>query len=404
MKILVANLGSTSFKYRLYDLAEAGGAETLLARGAVERIGSATARVTTKLPTGDVEEVRPVLDHGDAVRSCLEALTDPTQGVLQDTGEVAAIGFKTVHAKDVSGVQLVNEEVLAAMEAFADVTPAHNPPYIRAMRMLGERFPGLPLVAAFETGFHRTIPEANQRYAIPDEWATQHGIRRWGFHGASHRYIAGRMAEILGRDDLKLITCHLGGSSSLCASRGGRSVATTMGMSPQTGLPQNNRVGDFDVFALPAIMKATGHSLEQVLDILANHSGLLGVGGSGNDLRDIEAAALAGHERANLALDVFVASVRHYLGAYLVELGGADAVVFTGGIGENSTLIRERVCHDLNWFGINLDLTRNAGGDAERVVSVDGSRIALWTVPTNEEIVVARQVRDLLAAGMGSKP
>ncbi len=400
MKILVANLGSTSFKYRLYDLD--GTAETLLARGAVERIGSDTAKVTTKLPTGDVEEVRPIPDHGEAVRLCLEALTHPTTGVLNDAGEVAAIGFKTVHAKNVSGVQLVTESVLEAMEAFADVTPAHNPPYIRAMRMLGERFPGLPLVAAFETGFHRTIPEANQHYAIPHEWATEHGIRRWGFHGASHRYIAGRMAELLGRDDLKLISCHLGGSSSLCASRNGKSVATTMGMSPQTGLPQNNRVGDFDVFALPAILRSTGLPLEKVLDTLANHSGLLGLGGAGNDLRDIEAAAESGHERANLALNVFVASVRHYLGAYLVELGGADAVVFTGGIGENSTLIRQRVCHDLDWFGIKLDPTRNAGGAVERIVSTDDSRVALWTVPTNEEIVVARQARDLLSSGLGS--
>ena len=373
----------------------------MLARGAVERIGSNQAKVTTKLPTGDVEVVRPVLDHGDAVRSCLEALTDPTSGVLSDAREVAAIGFKAVHAKDVSGVQLVTPEVLAAMEAFSDVTPAHNPPYIRAMRLLGERFPGLPLVAAFETGFHRTIPEANQRYAVPDEWATAHGIRRWGFHGASHRFIAGRIAEIAGRDDLKLISCHLGGSSSLCASRSGQSVATTMGMSPQTGLPQNNRVGDFDVFALPAVMRATGLSLEEVLDTLANRSGLLGVGGAGNDLRDIEAAASDGNVRAKLALDVFVAAVRHYLGAYLVELGGADAIVFTGGIGENSTLIRERVCHELGWFGITLDPERNAGGDAERLVSGDDSRVALWTVPTNEEIVVARQTRDLLAAGMG---
>ncbi len=407
MKILVANLGSTSFKYRLYDLADTAGGgdenEALLARGVVERIGSDRAKVTTKLPSGDKEEVRAVLDHGDAVRICLEALTDPTSGVLEDASEVAAIGFKAVHAKDVSGVQIVTEAVLEAMEVFAEVTPAHNPPYTKAMRMLGERFPGLPLVAAFETGFHRTISEANQRYAIPDEWATEHGVRRWGFHGASHRYIAGRMAEITGRDDLKLISCHLGGSSSLCAIRSGKSVATSMGMSPQSGLPQNNRVGDFDVFALPAILKSTGLSLEQVLDTLANHSGLLGLGGSGNDLRDIEAAAQSGHERANLALDVFVASVRHYLGAYLVELGGADAIVFTGGIGENSTTIRERVCRDLGWFGMVLDPAKNQSGHAERAVSSDDSRVALWTVPTNEEIVVARQARDLLLATDGTR-
>ncbi len=393
MKVLVANLGSTSFKYRLYDL-EAG--EHLLARGGIERIGSEQAKVTVKLPGGDLESIRPVLDHGDAVQLCLDQLTDPATGILKDASEVSAIGFKSVHAKDVSGVQLVTEEVLAAMEAFADVAPAHNPPYSKAMRMLGARFPGLPLVAAFETGFHRTIPEANQRYAVPDEWATKHGIRRWGFHGASHRYIAGRMAELTGRDDLKVISCHLGGSSSICAIKAGKSVATSMGMSPQSGLPQNNRVGDFDVFALPAVMKSTGLTLEQVLDTLANKSGLEGVGGSGRDLRDIEAAGKAGNDKARLALDVFIASARHFLGAYLVDLGGADTIVFTGGIGENSTLIREGVCRDLGWFGIELEPEANAGGEAERVVSTPGSRVQVWTVPTNEEIVVARQTRDLL--------
>jgi acetate kinase len=394
MKVLVANLGSTSFKYRLYDLE---GGEHLLARGGIERIGSDNAKVTIKLASGDQESVQPVLDHGDAVQLCLDQLTDPRTGVLKDASEVSAIGFKSVHAKDVSGVQLVTEAVLEAMEAFADVTPAHNPPYIKAMRMLGGRFPKIPLVAAFETGFHRTIPEANQRYAIPDEWATKHGIRRWGFHGASHRYIAGRMAELLGRDDVKLISCHLGGSSSICAIKNGKSVATSMGMSPQTGLPQCNRVGDFDVFALPAILRSTGLTLDQILDTLANRSGLEGIGGSGRDLRDIEAAATTGNDKAKLALDVFIASARHYLGAYLVELGGADAIVFTGGIGENSKLIREGVCRDLGWFGIELDPGLNESGPAERVVSTAGSRVQVWTVPTNEEIVVARQARDLLS-------
>jgi acetate kinase len=393
MKVLVANLGSTSFKYRLYDLE---GGEHLLARGGIERIGFENAKVTIKLPSGDLESIQPVLDHGDAVQLCLDQLTDPTTGVLKNASEVAAIGFKSVHAKDVSGVQFVTEAVLEAMEAFADVTPAHNPPYIKAMRMLGGRFPLIPLIAAFETGFHRTIPEANQRYAIPDEWATLHGIRRWGFHGASHRYIAGRMVELLARDDLKIISCHLGGSSSLCAIKDGKSVATSMGMSPQTGLPQNNRVGDFDVFALPAILRSTGLTLGQVLDTLANRSGLEGIGGSGCDLRDIEAAAKDGNEKARLALDVYIASARHYLGAYLVELGGADAIVFTGGIGENSTLIREGVCRDLGWFGIELDPAANQAGPAERVVSKIGSRVQVWTIPTNEEIVVARQARDLL--------
>ncbi len=400
MKILVANLGSTSFKYRLYDLDE--GSETLLARGSIERIGSDNARVKIHSARGDVESIQPIKDHGDAVRICLGQLTDPESGVLKDASEVAAIGFKAVHAKGITGVHKVSENVLKAMEAFNDVAPAHNPPYVAAMRMLAKRFPSLPLVAAFETGFHRRMPEANQRYAIPEAWTNDFGIRRWGFHGASHRYIAGRITELLGRNDLKVISCHLGGSSSLCASRGGVSQACSLGMSPQTGLPQNNRVGDFDIFALPVILRETGLPLEKVLDTLANKSGLEGMGGAGNDLRDIEAAAESGNVQAGLALDVYTASARHYLGAYLVELGGADVIVFTGGIGENSLQIRNGVCRDLGWFGIYLDPDRNTRGAPERKVSADGSSVEIWTVPTNEELVVARQSKALLLSGRDS--
>ena len=395
MKVLVANLGSTSFKYRLYDLAD-DGAESLMARGAVERIGSQNAKVVVKSDQGEFERIEPVLDHGDAVKLCLDQLTDPKTGVLEKATDVAAIGFKAVHAKGLTGVQLVDDRVLDAMEAFADVAPAHNPPYIKAMRMLAKRFPEMPMIAAFETGFHRTIPESRQRYAVPDHWATDYGIRRWGFHGASHRYIGGRMKEILGKDDLKIISCHLGGSSSLCAIRNGESVGCSLGMSPQSGLPHNNRVGDFDVFALPALLRDSGQTLDQILDTLANRSGLEGISGSGRDLRDIEAAADSGNTQATLALDLFVDSVRQYLGSYLLELGGADAIVFTGGIGENSVRIRAGVCKDLDWFGIKLDPAKNASARGESVVSTDDSRVQVWTVPTNEEIVVARQTRDLL--------
>jgi acetate kinase len=206
------------------------------------------------------------------------------------------------------------------------------------------------------------------------------------------------MAQLLGREDLKLISCHLGGSSSLCAIRGGQSVACSLGMSPQSGLPHNNRVGDFDVFALPCLLRETGLSLDEILGILANKSGLEGLSGAGCDLRDIEAAAEAGNPQAELALDVFISSTRHYLGAYLVELGGADAIVFTGGIGENSVRIRSGVCRNLDWFGIRLDPTLNTQGPAERKVSAPDSRVEVWTVPTNEEIVVARQARDLIAS------
>ncbi len=394
MKVLVANLGSTSFKYRLFDLGDP--AEPVLARGGVERIGSTAAKAKVQSTRGEREFIRPIADHGEAVQLCLDQLVDPEIGVLADAGEVSAIGFKAVHARAMTGVHRVDEAVLAAMEAFADVAPAHNPPYTRAMRMLMERFPTLPLVAAFETGFHRTIPEALQRYAIPDEWATRFGVRRWGFHGASHRYIAERSAELLGRREIKVVSCHLGGSSSLCAIRNGQSISCSLGMSPQSGLPHNNRVGDFDVFALPVLLRETGKSLEQLLDDLANRSGLEGVSGSGRDLRDIEASAAAGDAQAQLAIDVFVGSIRHYLGGYLLELGGADAIVFTGGIGENSTTIRSGVLRDMAWMGVEIDPARNAAGPAERRISTDHSRIQVWTSPTNEEIVVARQAKALL--------
>jgi acetate kinase len=394
VKVLVANLGSTSFKYRLFDMSDP--AEPLLARGGIERIGSQTAKVVIKSTRGDRELVCPIADHGEALQLCFDQLTDPVIGVLSDPAEVAAIGFKAVHARNLTGVHRVDETVLAAMEAFADVAPAHNPPYIKAMRMLGDRFPQLPLIAAFETGFHRTIPEAQQRYAIPEQWATEFGIRRWGFHGASHRYIATRMPELLGRSDIKLISCHLGGSSSLCAIRNGLSVGCSLGMSPQSGLPHNNRVGDLDVFALPAILRETGKSLDEVLAILANQSGLEGISGAGCDLRDIEEAADKGNARALLAIDVFVAGIRQFLGAYLLELGGADAIVFTGGIGENSARIRSAVCRELDWFAIGLDPALNKAGPVERIVSRADSRVQVWTVPTNEEIVVARQSKQLL--------
>lgn len=392
MKILVANLGSTSFKYRLFDMA----GERLLARGGVERIGSPTSRTIVEVGAQREETQLPAPDHAAAVRLCLEQLA--RFKALTEPGELAAIGFKAVHAQGMTGVQRVDERVLAAMEAYNDVAPAHNPPYVSAMRLLAKELPQIPLIAAFETGFHETIPPAEKHYAVPLAWAEQHGIKRWGFHGASHRYIATRTAQLIGDARAKIVSCHLGGSSSLCAISAGKSMATSLGMSPQSGLPHNNRVGDFDVFALPALMRATGKTLVQLLDDLANRSGLLGLSGH-NDLRDIEAAALKGDAKATVALDVFVASVRHYLGAYLLLLDGADAIVFTGGIGENSARMREAVCRNLDWFGIALDPIRNQEAKGEVPIHAHGSRVQIWIMPTNEELIVARQARDFLAEG-----
>src|SRR5688500_11474084 len=315
MKILVANLGSTSFKYRLFDMSD----ESQLARGGIERIGSAESKCFVEIGNWRDERTAHVPDHAVAVRTCLEQLTDPKHGCLRDAREVAAIGFKAVHGGRVSGVQRVNDDVLSAMEEMNRVAPAHNPPYIRAMRLLSEKLPEIPLVAAFETGFHQTIEDRLKYYPAPYEWAEKLHIKRWGFHGASHRYIAQRTSQLLGRYDARIISCHLGGSNSLCAIRGQQSVATTMGMSPQTGLPHNNRVGDFDPFAIPLIMQREGKSLHDVLNTLAEKSGLLGLSGISGDVRDLEEAAAQGNGRARLALDVFVAEIRRHLGGMLVE-------------------------------------------------------------------------------------
>ncbi|GIW79716.1 MAG: acetate kinase [Gemmatales bacterium] len=390
MFILVANLGSTSFKYRLFDMTD----ERLLARGGVERIGSDKSRSFVQVGEQRAENEQRVADHAEAVRICLDHLVE--LGCLQTPDDLAGIGFKAVHAEGVTGVHRIDERVLEAMESYADVAPAHNPPYVAAMRLLAERLPAIPLVAAFETGFHETIPPALRHYAVPKEWADQFGIKRWGFHGASHRYIAERAAALLQNPKAKIISCHLGGSSSLCAIEAGKSVANSLGMSPQSGLPHNNRVGDFDPFALPAIMRATRKPLEEILEDLASRSGLLGLSGSSNDLRDIEAAAKKGDARAQLALDVFVASVRQYLGAYLLLLNGADAIVFTGGIGENSATIRAAVCDRLDWFGIALDPACNLAASGETPIHDRTSRVQIWTMPTNEELIVARQTREWL--------
>jgi acetate kinase len=251
MKVLVANLGSTSFKYRLYDLPS----EVQLARGGIDRIGQSASACFVEIHGNRQESTLPVGDHAAAVGMCLDQLTHPEHGCLKSVSEVAAIGFKAVFAGNMSGVRVVDDVLLQKMEDLSDIAPAHNPMYAKAMRQLRSAFPQIPLVAALETAFHDTIPQANRLYAIPYEWSQDYEIQRWGFHGASHRYLNTRMAQLLHRDDLKIITCHLGGSNSLCAALAGKSQATSMGMSPQTGLLHNNRVGDFDPFALPILLR-----------------------------------------------------------------------------------------------------------------------------------------------------
>ncbi len=388
MKILVANLGSTSFKYGLFDMQT----ETELARGGIDRIGQeADSNCSVVVGERRQEIQRRIPDHAAAVQMCLDQLTDAEIGCLSSVDEVEAIGFKAVFAGKLSGVRIVDDALLDAMETLADVAPAHNPPYVKAMRQLRAAFPTIPLVAALETAFHETIPEEYRTYAVPHEWREKYDVRRWGYHGASHRYIGTRMAQLTGRDDLKVISCHLGGSSSICAMAGGVSRSTSMGMTPQSGLPQNNRVGDMDPFALRLVKRLSGKDYDTLLDELASQGGLLGMSGVSNDLRDIEQAAEQGNQQAELALKVYAADIKRYIGQFLAVLNGADAIVFTGGIGENSTRIRRDVCDGMDYVGLKLDDVRNRQADGETKVSADDSYVDVWIVPTNEEIVVARQ-------------
>lgn len=383
MIVLVSNIGSTSFKFRLYDM----NGERELARGGAERIGSDNAAVKV----GDKTWTGGLADHGEAIDHCLRLLPDPNV-------KIHAIGFKAVHGGPISGAVRVTEEVIRTMTEFFDIAPAHNPPYVAAMKAFAARLPKVPQVAAFETAFHQTIPASRTTYGVPWEW-TQAGVRRYGFHGASHRYIAVRSAELLGRKDLRVISCHVGGSSSICAIDGGRSVANSFATTPQSGLIHNNRVGDFDPYALLKALPAFKLTFEQALQEMAKKGGLLGISGVSNDHRDVEQAAAQGNERAKLALDVLVEGVRHYVGAYLAVLNGADLIVFTGGIGENSAAFREAVCARMDYAGIKLDLLKNKTRGKEETISADDSRVRIMVIPTNEELIVARQTRDVLAGG-----
>ena len=395
MKVLVANLGSTSFKYRLFDLSN----EAELARGGIDRIGETESQCFVEIGDYRSEAKQNIPDHAAAVSICLQQLTDARHGCLKSVDEVAGIGFKAVFAGSLSGVRIVNDELLEKMEALSDIAPAHNPPYVKAMRQLQSAFPQIPLVAALETGFHETIPFEHRAYAVPYKWYTNFEIRRWGFHGASHRFIAGRTAEILERRDLKIINCHLGGSASICAIANGESRAASMGMSPQGGLPNNNRVGDFDAYAIPVIMKATGLTFEQVLAEMSSKGGLLGISGLSGDCRDLENAAAEGHDRAEKALKLFEASIRSYIGSYAALLGGVDVIVFTGGIGENSERIRANVCKNMEWAGVELCSEKNAAvkRNTEVCINADNSKVQIWVIPTNEELVVARQTAAAIA-------
>lgn len=389
MKILVANLGSTSFKYRLFEIG--GGQERVLAKGGYER----------------VEAFGPVISDALA--------TLQAQGHLSGPEDLDGVGFKTVLGKDLSGCVIADERVLAALAGLERIAPAHNPAYAEGIRQFA-RLTTAPLVALFETSFYQWMPESACRYAVPESWYAA-GIRRYGFHGASHKYIAERSAELMGNtavaervrqlyisgpgpqpaERLRVVSCHLGGSSSVTGIDSGVAIGGSMGLSPQSGLPQNNRVGDLDAMALPLAMETLGLSMDEALEQLNRHAGLLGLSGVSNDIRDIGAAAEEGNAAAQRALEHLVASIRHWLGAYAFAMGGLEALVFTAGIGENRADIRAAVCAGLEGYGIRLDAEKNAahaGGEAE--ISAADSAVRIWVIPTNEELVVARETARLL--------
>lgn len=391
MKILVANLGSTSLKWRLFDCANGG--ERLLHKGGFERVA----------------------DYPKAIENCLAQLRDG--GHITGDSDLAAVGFKTVLAKGVTGCVQLDETVVKAMEVFNAIAPAHNPPYISGIRLFAQRMPRTPLIGLFETAFYQWAPESAMRYAVPDLWY-QAGVRRWGFHGASHKFIAERSAELLGREDvvararnlyvdggklpvrepaLRVISCHLGGSSSITGIRNGVAIGNSLGMSPQSGLPHNNRVGDLDSFAVLFVMRTLGLSLDEVERQLCKDSGLKALSGVSNDIRDISLAAEQANPKAQLALDAFVTSARHWIGSYFLELNGCDALVFTAGIGENRAELRAAICANLDQLGIALDPEQNALAIAqEAVISTADSRVQVMVIPTNEELVVAREVKRFL--------
>jgi acetate kinase len=380
-------------KWRLFDFSN--NAERLLHKGGFER----------------------VTDYPKAIEDCLAELKKAN--AIASESELSAVGFKTVIAKNVTGCVRLDERVLQAMTDYNGLAPAHNPPYITGIKLFAQRMPSVPLIALFETAFHQFAPEASQRYAVPQAWLDI-GVRRWGFHGASHKFIAERSAELLCRPDvaesarqlyvnngaakisgapLRVISCHLGGSSSVTGILNGASIGTSMGMSPQSGLPQNNRVGDLDAEALPYAVKTLGLTVEQAQKQLSKQGGLLGVSGVSNDVRDIAEAAGKGNANAKLALNVFVASARHWIGSYFLQLNGADAIVFTAGTGENQASLRAAICANLENLGIKIDAEKNNSTRAtEAIISAADSAVKIFVIPTNEELVVAREAKRFLEA------
>jgi len=397
MKVLVINCGSSSLKYQVLDM----DGEILMAKGLVERIGLDGSVIRhEKVGQDKFVNETPMKDHKEAIKQVLDAIVDQEHGVLKSMAEIGAVGHRVVHAGEKYACSvMINDDVIKALEECVELAPLHNPPNLLGINACKELMPDIPMVGVFDTAFHQTMPPESYIYAIPFDYYTKYGIRRYGFHGTSHKYVAQRASEILNvnLDDLKIITCHLGNGASLSAIKRGKCIDTSMGFTPLEGLVMGTRCGDLDPAIVSYIREKENLPFGQVNEILNKKSGVLGISGVSSDFRDLEDAAAEGNERAQLALKVFSHRVRFYIGAYIAEMNGVDAIVFTAGLGENSINMRDIICNDLGNLGIKLDLVKNRIRGKEAIISRDDSPVKVILIPTNEELMIARDTVDIIA-------
>ena len=401
MNILVVNCGSSSIKYQFIE-AETN---TRLAKGLVARIGMSGAVLTnTRHDNDTIKLTGEILDHGMAIEYVLAVLLSKNHGVIRDKSEIHAVGHRVVHgAEDFAGSVLITDAVLQSLKDNVELAPLHNPHNIRGIAACMQHLPDVPQVGVFDTAFHQSMAPSTYLYGIPYVFYKKYKIRRYGFHGTSHFFVSNRMADIMGKSitDLRIITCHLGNGCSMAAVKHGQSVDTSKGFTPLEGLIMGTRSGDLDPQLILYIMGKEGLSLAEATTLLNKHSGLMGISGVSSDMREIEEESQKGHERAKIAFDMFCMRVTKYIGAYAAEMGGVDALVFTGGIGENSTLVRDHVCRQLGFMGVQFDPDKNNTGPKERVITTDDSPVMVGVVPTNEELVIAL---DTMAIVRGEVP
>ncbi len=388
MKVIVCNIGSSSLKFQLLDMES----EQRIARGSIERVGSGNATLQFWIEEDKVVASEDSIStQREAVRKVLNFLTDSENSLLSDLKEVGGVGFKCVQAGEKNGSVLLDDPVLEAMEYYRDLAPAHNPPYLEAIYMFRDLIPEVPLVGVFEPGFHVDVPDYARIYGTPHEWIEEYGVRKYGYHGASHRFITGETVRILSLplENHRVISCHLGGSSSLCAYKNGVSIDTSMGFSPQSGLIQGTRVGDIDPFVFPYIMKKKSITLEQALLECSQNGGLAGLSGTSGDMRDIKIKIREGSKRALLARSKYIYDIKRYIGEFLVLMEGLDAIAFTGGIGQKDAELRSDVLSSLGFLGVQLDEDRNAAH--ETIITAPDSAVAALVLETDEEMIVARE-------------